>query len=40
MTNAIATTGTIRARNDSNNAPPSSTVAMIGFPRPLVKTVE
>jgi hypothetical protein len=40
MTSAIAAAGAANARKDITNAPTSSAVAMMGFPRPPVKTVE
>ena len=40
MTSAIAVAGATSARKDTRSAPPSSAVAMTGFPIPPVKTVE
>ena len=39
-TSATAAAGASNARKDIRSAPPSSAVAMTGFPRPPVKTVE
>ena len=39
-TSAIAAAGAANASKDIKSAPPSSVVAMTGFPRPPVKTVE